>query len=202
MGEPGLDTFEPAAIVVPVRVVSGAGGRLRGQTAIAAWVLGLMAIAGVAIAGRVADARETTPRSAVIVFASPTDAASPDPTVAPVPAPELIVLASPAEAGMTITTRELVVQGFVQVGADTIRVTLEARGNRVIDDATIRPALALAESPSTVRHPQFQVHFGLPNPRPNGRMIVQVAAYDRDGRILDVIRRPIRVGPLLEGLGA
>jgi hypothetical protein len=200
VGEPGLDIFEPVATVVPVRQVSGAAGRRRGRTAIAFWALGLIAIVGVAIAGRAGDA-DTTSRTAAIVFASPTHRGSPDPTVAPFPAPELIVLGSPAEAGMTITTRELVVQGFVQSAAVTVRVTLEARGNRVIDGATIRPALAFAERPSTGRHPQFQVQFGLPNPRPNGRMIVQVAAYDREGRILDVIRRPIRVGPLLEGLG-
>jgi hypothetical protein len=201
VGEPGLDLFEPVATVIPVRAVSGAGGARRGRTAIAVWALGLIAIVGVAITGRPGDAN-VTPRTAAIVFASPTDPASLDPTVAPIPAPELIVLGSPAEAGMTITTRELVVRGFVQSAAVTIRVTLEARGNRVIDDATIRPALAFAERPSTGRHPQFQVQFGLPNPRPNGRMIVQVAAYDREGRILDVIRRPIRVGPLLEGLGS
>jgi hypothetical protein len=136
------------------------------------------------------------------VFASPTDAASPEPIEEAFVAPELIVLASPAEAGMTITTRELVVEGYVQAGAETVRITVEARGNRVIDDATIAPVLAFAERPSRDRHLQFQVQFGLPNPRPNGRMIVQVAAYDRDGRVLDVIRRPIRVGRLLEGTGA
>jgi hypothetical protein len=72
----------------------------------------------------------------------------------------------------------------------------------VVDDATITPVHPFADGRTTGRHSPFLVHFGLPNPRPNGRMIVQVAAYDGDGRILDLIRRPIRVGPLLGGEGA
>ena len=205
MDEGRLEPHEPVSIVVPVRVIGGNGGARRGRTALVVWAVALVVIVGVAIAGRPVVGGEAAPRSAAIAFAAPSDAPAPELTAPPadgVPAPELIVLANPVEAGMTITTRELVVQGYLRVAAETIRVTLEARGNRVIDDATITPALAVAERPTLNRHPQFQVHFGLPNPRPNGRMIVQVAAYDRDGQIIDVIRRPFQVGPLLEGAGA
>lgn len=167
----------------------------------AAWFLVLSGVVGVAAVGRLAESGVPSPGTAVIEFEPPAATATPMPTASAVPTPELIVLASPAEAGVTITTRELVVQGYLQVAAGTVRVTLEARGNRVIDDATITPALAFGERPTVDRHAQFEVRFGLPNPRPNGRMVVQVAAYDRDGRILDVVRRPFRVGPLLEGVG-
>ena len=173
----------------------------------AAWLLGLAGVVGLAIAGRLTESGNPDARTPVIAFdasafEAPVAAPSTVPAPTAVPTPELIVLASPAEAGVTVTTRELVVQGYLQAAGGTVRITLEARGNRVIDDATITPMLAFAERPTVNRHAQFEVRFGLPNQRPNGRMIVQVAAYDRDGRIIDVIRRPFRVGPLIEGVGA
>lgn len=192
--------FEPVT-VTPVAVTTGRASGARGRAVMATWLLGLFGIVGVAAVGRLAESGEPASRTAVIVFESPARTAMPAPTAPAVPRPELIVLASPAEAGMTITTRDLVVQGYLQMAAGTVRVTLEARGNRVIDDATITPALAFAERSTVDRHAQFEVRFGLPNPRPNGRMIVQVVAYDGDGQILDVVRRPFRVGPLLEGVG-
>jgi len=117
--------------------------------------------------------------------------------------PDVIVLSSPAIANAEITSRELTIRGYLATGTGTIRVTLEARGNRIIDEATIEPELVFGERPTVGRHAQFETRFGLPNPRPNGRMVVQVALLDADGAIVDVIRRPIRVGPLLdEGAGA
>jgi hypothetical protein len=196
--------FEPVAVVTSVATSKGRGSGSRGRAVLAAWLLGLAAVVGVAGLGRLAEPAEAGPRPAVIAFEPPTVAVTPAPTAAPAPTPDLIVLASPAEAGVTVTSKELVVQGYLnqQFAAGPVRVTLEARGNRVIDDATITPALALGELPILDRHVQFEVRFGLPNPRPNGRMIVQVVAYDRDGRILDVLRRPIRVGALLEAPAA
>ena len=112
------------------------------------------------------------------------------------------MLSSPAVANASITTRQLAVRGYLATGTGTIEITLEARGNRIIDSATIEPALVFGERPTVGRHAQFEARFGLPNPRPNGRMFVQVALVDERGRIIDVVRRPIRVGPLLEGAGA
>jgi hypothetical protein len=194
--------FEPVAVVTSVATSRGRGSGSRGRAVLAVWLLGLAAVVGVAGLGRLAEPAESGPRSAVIAFEPPavTATPAPAPTAAPAPTPDLIVLASPAEAGVTVTSKDLIVQGYLnqQFAAGPVRVTLEARRNRVIDDATITPALALGELPIPDRHVQFEVRFGLPNPRPNGRMIVQVVAYDRDGRILDVLRRPIRVGALLE----
>ncbi len=188
----------PVVVSTAAKVSVGSRGRL----VMGAWLIGLLIVVGAAIGGRLVESGDPNPAAAAIVLAPLGDASTTRPTASPWTTPELIVLAVPAEAGMTITTRDLEVRGYLKGGVATVRVTLEARGNRIIDDATIEPATAFGERPTVERHPQFTVRFGLPNPRPNGRMIVQVAAYDRDGRILDVIRRPFRVGPLLEGAGA
>lgn len=191
--------------MVLVKVTTAHASRARGRAVMAAWLLGLVAVVGLAAVGRLAGPGDPDSRTAAIAFEPPargvTIAPAPVATAPTVATPELIVLASPSEAGVTITSRELLVRGHLRVAAETVRITLEARGNRVIDDATVTPALVVAGRPRVDRHAAFEVRFGLPNPRPNGRMIVQVAAYDRDGRIIDVVRRPFRVGPLLDREG-
>lgn len=197
---------------VELHPVAGAGRstdrRVFGDPArrpVVAWLLVLACVAGVAGVGRVVSpAGDAGARSAVAVgiLAGPLPVLD-APAASPVaPMPDLIVLSSPATPNALITTRELTIRGFLPTGTGTIRVTLEARGNRIIDEATIEAAPALGEWPGAGRHRQFETRFGLPNPRPNGRMIVQVALLDEDGRIVDVIRRPIRVGALLETAGA
>ena len=168
----------------------------RGRLTIGLWLAAFLAVVGVALVGRVLGPEEPATRAAV----APAEPPEVRPTAAaPVRPPvDIVVLTSPAMANAVITSRDLSVRGYLVSGTGTIRVTLEARGNRIIDEATIEPALAFAERPTTGRHPQFEASFGLPNPRPNGRMIVQVALLDDRGQILDVVRRPFRVGPLVE----
>jgi hypothetical protein len=169
-----------------------------------AWLLVLISIAGTAAVGRlVGPGPETRPAAVNRPVTAAVDPANPAPVTAAAvaPMPEIIVLSSPAAANATITTRQLTIRGYLATGGGTIQVTLEARGNRIIDSATIEPTLVFGERPTVGRHAQFETRFGLPNPRPNGRMIVQIALLDPSGRIVDVIRRPIRVGPLLEGTG-
>ena len=176
--------------------------RERDRRPFVAWLLVLVTVSGTAVIGRVMGAGHD---------ARPIVAANPDHLVAvasparlpdPVAAPEILVLSSPAVANAVITTRALAIRGYLATGNGSIEITLEARGNRVIDSTTIEPSLVFGERPTVGRHAQFEARFGLPNPRPNGRMIVQVALLDANGQIVDVIRRPILVGPLLEGRGA
>ncbi len=165
------------------------------------WLAVLVSVVGVAGVGRAVG---TGPQRAIadVLPVQPRVADAPSVGRALAPLPDVIVLSSPAIANAEITTRELTIRGYLASGTGTIRVTLEARGNRIIDEATIEPALAFAERPTIGRHAQFEARFGLPNPRPNGRMIVQVALLGEDGGIIDVIRRPIRVGRLIERVGA
>jgi len=165
------------------------------------WFLALAAVVVVAAAGRLV-AGPPEPRVATVAFAPASRTAVVTAVPAFAPPPDVIILSSPVAAHALVTTRELEVRGYLRNGSGTIRVTLEARGNRIIDQATIVPVLAVGERPTVGRHARFETRFGLPNPRPNGRMILQVALLDEDGRIIDVIRRPFRVGPLLEAAGA
>ncbi len=162
-----------------------------------AWLALLVSVVSVAGIGRLVG---SGPEQAVAeLVGAPLVATLPGGAPARAPMPEIIVLSSPAVANATITSRELTIRGYLAGGTGTIQVTLEARGNRIIDAATIDPALVFAERPAVGQHAQFETRFGLPNPRPNGRMIVQVALLDDEGQVVDVVRRPIRVGPLLEG---
>jgi len=195
------DTAFDAAAAAPVSVITAPASGNRGRAFVAVWLMALVGIAGAGAVGRLVASGDQGPRTAVVAVESLPEAAAPIQPASPIRPAELIVLASPAEADVTVTTRELVIWGYVGVDARRVRVTLEARGNRVIDDVTVipvavMPALTSAERPNGDRHAHFEVRFGLPNPRPNGRMIVQVAAYDVDGTMIDVVRRPIRVGPL------
>lgn len=179
-----------------------AGGR--GGLPAVAWLVGLTAVVAIGVFGRVAGPPDGANRGAIVTFDPPppiragVGQALPQAPPLVAPMPDLIVLASPAVSNLTITSRELQVRGYVAADAASVRITLEARGNRVIDDATVVPALAPGGRPQADSPRWFSASFGLPNPRPNGRMILQVTALDRDGRLLDVIRRPFRVGVLLE----
>lgn len=203
MDGPRNPGFEAAVVAAPVAIASGRAAGARGHVAMAAWLLGFLGIVGVALVGRLAEPANPLATTALLAFEPPAGRSTPltAPSMAPpAPAPDMIELASPARAGITITTRDLLVRGFLRVPTESIVITLEARGNRVIDAATIRPAMAPYTGP-ILQHPsRFAVRFGLPNPRPNGRMIVQVVAYDGDGRIVDVLRRPFEVGPLLDAI--
>lgn len=195
--------LESVTQTVPVLTAAGQRPGAGARLVVAGWAIALCGLVGMAAIGRLA-APAPELRSAVIAFALPVESAVPVESSPParaasvVAGPEILVLSSPAEANMTITTRELMVQGFLRAGTGRVQVTLEARGNRVIDAATVKPRLDYWQPPGVDRLARFEVRFGLPNPRPNGRMIVQVAAYDTAGNLLDVVRRRIQVGPLLD----
>lgn len=207
-----VDRAEPnpealtAATFEPVRVGRASGGRARLVTA--AWLLGFVGIAGLAVVGRLIEPGVPS-ESIVTLEPSPAAATPPGPpeTSAPHPANppgmhhlattdrELIVLTSPAEGDPTIGAAELIVQGFLQAEAASLRVSLETDWYRV-DEATVLPALAFGERPDATRHAQFLVRFGLPEPRLTVPMVVRVVALDRDGHLLANVLRPFRLGPV------
>lgn len=186
--EPDLEALT-AATFEPIRVRRASGARVR--LVIAAWVFGLVGIAGVAVVGRLT---ETDLPSAPLVAMAPTPLAVESPASslgarsdAPGPAPSgLIVLTSPAEGDPTITAAEIIVQGFLQAEAASLRVSLETDWYPV-QEATILP---------TDRHPRFLVRFDMPDPRTGEPMVVRVIALDRDGEWLANVQRPFRLGPI------
>jgi hypothetical protein len=196
-----------AATFEPVRVRRASGARARLVTA--AWVAGLVGIAGLAVVGRLTETGVPTVAVApnVAVASTPELDARPPGTSAPLPAyppgmhhlasidRELIVLTSPALGDPTITAAELIVQGFLQADAASLRVSLETDWYP-IEEATVIPALAFGERPGPTRHAQFLVRFALSEPRPTIPMSVRVVAFDRDGQWIANVLRPFRLGPI------
>lgn len=191
--------FAPRAIRPPSR---------RGPLIASAWAIGLVALVGVgALAGGVTG-EPGSARGPLPVVAAEPDVAEPD-TGPSSPEPhwpprrvtavvtDVVDLASPTPARVEITTRRVAVEGSVLVRATRVEIALEARGNRVIDRATVD----VSDPNGGVRpvmRPRFSASFDLPYPRPNGTMWVVVTAYDERGMPLGGTRRPFAVGPLLD----
>ena len=109
---------------------------------------------------------------------------------------DAVALESPL-ARLEVTTRSVSVTGEVLVRAERVRVALEARGNRVLEQVS----LDVHDPHGGIRplfKPTFETAFALPFPRPNGTMWVVVTAYDARGFPLGSLRRPFEVGPLVQ----
>ena len=176
----GEATFEP----VPIR----RGSRARTRLVMLAWLFGLVGIAGVAVIDQLA---EPPAPGGPVLAAAPSAITLMTPIVSPPPAgggsplpSGLIVLTSPAEGDPTITAPEIIVQGFVQPEAVTLRVSLET------DWYPVQQATVLAADP------HFLVRFGISDPRVSAPMLVRVVALDRDGQWLADVLRPFRLGPI------
>lgn len=111
--------------------------------------------------------------------------------------PDLLFVSLPAHDDDEITTRQLTVSGFLRGASASVLVSLEGRRNRVIDSILTfaYPTPGAAESQPTGR---FKVAFDLPNPRPNGEMLVNVAVLDVDGQPVDVVWRWVRIGRIVD----
>lgn len=193
------ESVEPLTIAALESVGGGRGTGARARVVTSVWLLGLVAIAGFAVAGRLSEPEIP----AVAVIAQPSapailesQAVGSAPQADPPGEPgQLIVLTSPAEGDPTITALELFVQGYLQGDAASVRVTLVTDGER-IDEVSSRPVLAPGERLSSTRHARFLVRLGLPDLRPIGSMVVRVEALDQDGERLAAVRRRFWLGPI------
>lgn len=120
------------------------------------------------------------------------------PPVSPAPGIEPdqgLVVTSPAAGGEEITTRRLQISGYVVGAPVAVRISLQGRREREIESVTVFP-LRSPDLTRPQRAGRFEVWFDLPNPRPNGRMVVEVALVAPDGRVIDMTRRRIQVGAI------
>jgi hypothetical protein len=107
----------------------------------------------------------------------------------------VVRLNAPGSEDEIITTSEVLVDGRLEVRADTVRIALLSDGGLSLDhtivftgdlDGGIRPLTA----------PTFRVQLALPSPRPEGRLWVVITAFDEFGVQVGVLRRPVSIGAL------
>lgn len=105
-------------------------------------------------------------------------------------------MTSPARANQLITTRDLVVRGHVREPSWRVQVVLQSRSAEPI---VVRTGGPMTRPGDRDRSPgrTFIVTLPLPDPRPSGRAVVQIVAYDARGRAQEVVLRAILIGELL-----
>lgn len=182
------------AAFAPVRVQTGSR---RGLTFVAAWVVGLVGIAGLAAANVVPSA---TIDGASISATSSEDPgtnadAPPEGVFADRPIAVIDVRESNAhDPDSGETRRRLEVAGRLLVRADRVRVTLEGREDRILGTVVRQPIrLPPRDTPAVDR--AFVAVFELP-PWRSGGMWITVTALDEAGRRIGRIRERIEVYPL------
>jgi hypothetical protein len=139
------------------------------------------------LGGREAEAsRANADRPTASEQVTATQSAPPDP---------IIVLRDPPANDAIITTRDVVVSGYLTSGMGPVRVGLASRNGKALAFRTVEPTvIGRVEGDS---NPTFLVTLPLAGPRDGGTMTLQVVAYDRLGLPLDVVRRQIVIGPVI-----
>jgi hypothetical protein len=195
-----VDRAELAEPLMDVmRVTADRRSRWRTWLLVSAWLLALVGVPAAAVVGGHAEGGlRDEPAVEDGLAAAGSRATGRDlrrPPVAAVPT-ATIVLNRPAR-GMRLTTIDVAVGGYLHEDADSVRVALETAGAVVLSQATVLPALAFGERPDANRHLQFHVRLVLPSRRPTGDVAVRVAAFDRSGRQIAVVRRPFTLAPIV-----
>jgi hypothetical protein len=152
---------------------------------LAAWVVGLGAVVGLAVMGAgTAEERttgDTNHATASIAVAERAERAS----------ARQLRLDQPARRDEVVTTREIVVRGQAGSGVARIRVTLESRGSKILATRWIdRTASNGGET-----FP-FEARFEATTARPAGVMWVTAAALGADGIPIDALRRRFQLGEI------
>jgi hypothetical protein len=146
-----------------------------------AWVVGLVAVVGLAITSAgPAEERTTAEASraaASIAAAEPAGARS-------------ISLHQPARRDQVVTTPDIVVRGEAGTDVTRIRVTLESRGNKILASEWIDRTVDAGEA-----FP-FETRFEARMPRPAGVMWVTATALGADGVPMDALRRRFQLGEI------
>lgn len=110
-------------------------------------------------------------------------------------APAVVRLNAPGNEDELVTTAAVLVDGRLEVRANSVRIALHSDDGQSLDfaivftgdrDGGIRP----------IRLPTFHVELALPSPRPEGRLWVVISAYDELGVEIGVLRRPVVIGAL------
>jgi hypothetical protein len=107
----------------------------------------------------------------------------------------VLVVTAPARSGAEVTTRQLTVTGYVLGPSSPVRISLQGRGNRTIESVVVEPARDPLET-RPQRVARFSATFDVPNPRPNGEMLVELALLTDDGQAFGVVWRYVQIGAI------
>jgi hypothetical protein len=105
------------------------------------------------------------------------------------------VLRQPLSDDAIVTTRDVVVSGYLTSGMGPVRVGLASRNGKALAFRTVEPTVIGRVKGDS--NPTFLVTLPLAGPRDGGTMTIQVVAYDEHGLPLDVVRRQVIVGPVI-----
>jgi hypothetical protein len=163
---------------------------------VAVWALGLVAVVGVALAGGRGDGEAVTAPS--LAEASRASAAAPVVgTISKIDPPRSVIfLDSPATTDQ-VTTAEVVVRGDVRMDIAGIQVLLESSRGEPIVGRPVGP-MSLDWHRDGPRRIPFVVALPLPDPRPSGPAVVQIVAFDDEGRVRGMFVRLIQIGARLD----
>lgn len=160
----------------------GGGGPSRGPLVLAAWVVGLGAVVGLAVMGAGTASEGTT---------SDTNRATASIAVAEPDAARSLRLDQPARRDEVVTTPEIIVRGQAGAGVARIRVTLESRGGKIL-------ATQWIDRTTSTRGDvlRFEARFEATMSRPAGVMWVTATALGADGIPIDAMRRRFQLSEI------
>jgi hypothetical protein len=169
------------------------GGRRRWspRALFALGTLIVLVVVGSGLIGRLTGPAPSPRTTLGGLVAPPSGPSRTDPRVL-TPASALVVT-SPTRSGAEVTTRRLTVTGYVLGPPAPVRISLQGRGNRTIESIVVEPARDPLET-RPQRVARFTATFDVPNPRPNGEMLVELALLTDDGQAFSVVWRYVRIG--------
>ena len=109
----------------------------------------------------------------------------------------VVFVASPGTTDQVLTTADVVVRGDVRMGITRIQVLLQSTSAEPIVARTVGPMILDWHRDGPRRIP-FVVSLPLPDPRPSGPAVVQIVAYDIEGRVRGVFVRRVQVGARMD----
>ncbi len=149
---------------------------------LAAWVIGLGAVVGLAVMGAGTASEVTTSDAnrpmASIAVAEPETARS-------------LRLDQPARRDEVVTTPDIIVRGQAGAGVARVRVSLESRGSKILATQWIDRTTSTHGDVLT-----FEARFEATTSRPAGVMWVTATALGADGIPIDALRRRFQLGEL------
>ncbi len=155
-----------------------------------AWAGALAAVVVAAVAGSLATGRPTAREPASSVLSAPVASSLPSPVRIALPPPDPVLrIVEPVGNGTIITSTELVLRGSRAGPAGPTQVTLLS-GDTPVARETL-PARGAGGA--------FRLELPLPGPRPGDPLTIEVVAFTTAVRPAQVVRIPVRVGPIQGG---